>query len=160
METRYTIVDGELRHYGVLGMKWGIRKARKAGVEYAYKSHGQKKYIKKVSKLEKKGKTGKSLEKAQKKLDTFKQRDRNRLDYVKSTGVGRSIAKGIIMGPFGSGSYNRLRAAGHGRVTSALISNVVVSTFSLPVNLLLTRGSEFKSANVQRRAIENFKRGD
>ena len=87
VETRYTIVDGELRHYGVLGMKWGIRKARKAGVEYAYKSHGQKKYIKKVSKLEKKGKTGKSLEKAQKKLDTFTQRDRNRLDYVKSTGV-------------------------------------------------------------------------
>ena len=31
--------DCELYHYGVLGMKWGIRKARKRGMEYQYKSH-------------------------------------------------------------------------------------------------------------------------
>lgn len=25
--TDYVIVDGELKHYGVVGMKWGVRKA-------------------------------------------------------------------------------------------------------------------------------------
>ena len=33
----------ELYHYGVLGMKWGVKRARKNGASYVYKSHGQKK---------------------------------------------------------------------------------------------------------------------
>ena len=41
----------ELYHYGVLGMKWGMRRAYNKGVDYQYKSHAQKKYEKKVEKL-------------------------------------------------------------------------------------------------------------
>lgn len=39
--------QNELYHYGVLGMKWGRRKARKSGGSYKYKSHTTKKYEKK-----------------------------------------------------------------------------------------------------------------
>lgn len=47
-------------HYGVLGMKWGIRRARKNGGTYTYKSHGTKKYAKKAAKYESKGNTEKA----------------------------------------------------------------------------------------------------
>lgn len=82
----YKVYGDELYHYGVLGMKWGIHKARKnaqraekyrsmaaesesvrkakslnkkadkydAKSTYEYKSHGTKKYDKKVNKLTKK----------------------------------------------------------------------------------------------------------
>lgn len=42
--------QNELYHYGVLGMKWGIRKAERRGESYTYKSHGQKKWAKKMDK--------------------------------------------------------------------------------------------------------------
>ena len=48
------MANDELMHYGVLGMKWGMRKAYSKGAPYTYKSHGQKKYEKRVNKLEKK----------------------------------------------------------------------------------------------------------
>ena len=40
-----------LAHYGVLGMKWGIRRAAKKGTTYSYQSHATKKYKKAAAKL-------------------------------------------------------------------------------------------------------------
>ena len=45
----YNYTD-ELYHYGILGMKWGIRRAAKKGTTYTYKSHTTKKYEKKAQK--------------------------------------------------------------------------------------------------------------
>ena len=81
----------ELYHYGVLGMKWGMRRAYNKGVDYQYKSHAQKKYEKKVEKLsskiaskDKKPSFGTKtkLDKAKVKLEKYKGRDKNRQDYM------------------------------------------------------------------------------
>ena len=44
-----------LCHHGVLGMKWGIRRAATKGQTYTYESHGQKKYEKNLNNQIKKG---------------------------------------------------------------------------------------------------------
>ena len=146
--------QNELYHYGVLGMKWGMRRAHSKGTSYTYKSHGQKKYAKKVEKLEAKNAKKdnvsygqqRKLDKAKIKLNTYTQRDKNRQDYAKTTSVGRSVAKTLLMGPLGAGNYNRFRAAGHGRIVSALGSNVVASTLGYPLTALISRSSELRSA--------------
>lgn len=138
--------DDELMHYGVLGMKWGIRRAKKKGVSYTYKSHGQKKYEKKLVKQQSKGADASALNKTKQKLDLYKKRDANRQDYAERTSVGKSVLKGLLMGPIGAGSYNRLRASGKSRIGAALVSNILVSTAGMPIQALATRHAEFKAA--------------
>ena len=137
----------ELYHYGVIGMRWGIHRARKNGSSYTYKSHGQKKYERKLTKLQSsKNPSANTVKRTQNKLETYKKRDLNRQKYAENTTVGKSIVKGLLMGPFGSGNYNRLRAAGHTRLYSAGVSNIVASTLSLPYQVLRSRDDEFTAA--------------
>ena len=138
--------ENELKHYGVLGMKWGQRKADRAGITYTYKSMGQKKYEKKLAKQQKKGASASQIRKTQSKLATFKKRDANRQAYADTTSVGKTIVKGLLLGPFGSGNYNRLRAAGHTRLGAAFASNILTSTLGLPVTLVNSREKEFLSS--------------
>lgn len=126
---KYNDTD-ELYHYGVLGMKWRYHRAAKKGIDYTYKSHGQKKYEKKINKLQNKKQTAriqKKIDKATKKLQLYQERDKNRAEYAKKTNVGKAITKQILLGPIGSGSYSRNRAAGYGRVVSTLASGVITS---------------------------------
>lgn len=114
--------DGELKHYGVIGMKWGQRKAKKAGTSYTYRSHGQKKWEKKLAKA--KGASNKeAVAKAQTKLEFYKQRDENRQSYAQKTNTGKIVVKNLLLGPL-SGSYNRLRATGMGKIPSALVASI------------------------------------
>ena len=141
----------ELYHYGVIGMRWGIRRARRKGTDYTYKSHGQKKYEKKLAKQERKGASEGRKRVTKEKLETYKMRDRNRQDYVETTGIGRSIVKTLLMGPFGAGNYNRLRASGRSRLESAISSNVLSTTLGLPVSVLMSRGAEKSSAVIRKK---------
>nr|DAE20903.1 MAG TPA: hypothetical protein [Siphoviridae sp. ctgBD49] len=115
--------DNELYHYGVLGMKWGIRKARKSGTNYVYKSHGQKKWERKLAKAQKQGT---DTTEATNKLATYKARDRARQNYAAQTKTGHAIVRGILLGPIGAGSYNRARAAG-AKVGDAVVSGILTN---------------------------------
>lgn len=204
---KYNNTD-ELYHYGVIGMRWGVRRARRNGSDYTYKSHGQKKWekksagseardakaaakasnkykkksvdydqkmaeakkagdMKKASKYEakstqnmnkanaaiNKGSSGRTRV-AKEKYETYKLRDKNRQDYVETTGVGRSIVKTALFGPFGNGNYNRFRASGHSRLYSAVGSNIVFSTLGLPVTVLFSRSSEKSAAQMRKRGYD------
>ena len=148
------MANDELMHYGVVGMKWGMRKAYTKGTPYTYKSHGQKKYEKRVNKLEKKIANKDKVSYSQnrkinittKKYENFKNRDMNRQDYAESTSIGKSFCKTLLFGPFGSGNYNRFRASGHGRIVSALGSNYVSSTLGYPLTALISKNSENRQA--------------
>lgn len=144
----------ELYHYGVIGMKWGMHRAKKKGISYTYKSHGQKKFEKKYNKQVNKGINKEKINKTKEKLNLYKTRDKNRQDYAKNTSVGKSFIKTLLLGPIGNGSYSRYRGSGNGRVAAFLKSNIVISTLGAPVSVLLSRGREFKSARIENRSIK------
>lgn len=86
----------ELYHYGVLGMKWGVRRARKNGAEYKYTSHGTKTYAKKAAKYRKKG----DAEKAKRYEEYHKKStelDDKMLDYAKSVRTGKDYVKNMLV---------------------------------------------------------------
>ena len=107
--TFYDTRCNELCHYGVLGMKWGIRKARKNGTTYTYKSHGQKKMEKKLANAERKGK---DTEKIKNSLNNYKRRDKIRQSYVEARSTGRLLATKMIFNLDSAAAYRKARDSG------------------------------------------------
>lgn len=108
-----------LVHYGVLGMKWGVRKDKR----YKYTSMRTKRLTKKAAKATEKGK--KNAGKINEKLKWSKQTDKNLLAYAKKTSVGKALAQNILLGPGGAKSYATMRASGVSRgkaVTSQILT--------------------------------------
>ena len=127
---QYQYYDGvpeysdELKHYGVLGMKWGIRKARKKGVDYAYKSSNTKRYEKKADKYEKKGNTAKAeLNKNRAKRSA--ELDSKMQDSVAKSSAGKTTAKILLNGVFGAKTYEALKASGYNRADSFIATQIV-----------------------------------
>lgn len=146
-----------LQHYGVIGMKWGMRKAEARGEQYNYRSIGQRLKQRKVNKLssklkstinaQKKVKLTNKLAKQTNKLNVLKTRDKNRQQYAKSTSTGAAVARGILLGGFGAGNYNRARAAGGSILTSSMAG--VIGSLSGPLGMAaipVTKIAEFYNA--------------
>jgi hypothetical protein len=140
--------DYELYHYGVKGMKWGVRRAQKYEKKARIARESAKEWDEigkaKADKLRSKGKNDKAdrvLAKyrdnaktdrsdakkyeAKAKQENTKNNFRDaRRDVSKSRSTGAKIATNILAGPFANRTYNSLKAAGASDASAAVVTGV------------------------------------
>lgn len=106
----------ELYHYGVLGMKWGKRKAEQRGTTYTYRSHSTKKYERKAAKA----KNQADAEKYANRAKRSKELDRREQSIAEKTSTGKVFATRLLLtGGVGAKNYQQFQAMGDTKVTAA-----------------------------------------
>lgn len=140
MSYYYNDNPNELYHYGVVGMKWGVRRARKRGEEYTYTSHGTKRYAKKALKARNKGDEAKAQ-----KYERYHKRsvelDRKMQTNALSNSNKRAALKTLINGPFGNKTYEAVRAATGGSKKLSRAAAYVAAQASGPVGASVARAA-------------------
>ena len=135
-----------LAHYGVLGMRWGVRKKRKDSLFFrqsSRKTRGIERYLKKNAESRAKGKAEQydesTLRKDYEKSKAFDKKVQRRV--AGQSGV-KTLAQTFLFGSRGALRYNQLRAAGKNRALSvggAFASNFIrVTGWSPIVNLVVS----------------------
>lgn len=118
MYTSYTdqMQDTYLQHYGVIGMKWGVKRGKRIESQaaatrkkaQAAKSAGKmSKYEKLSSKASKQQAHANKIAKKHNALAGKKQ-----MDYAANQSWGKTIVKTALMGSYGTLKYNQLRTHG------------------------------------------------
>lgn len=120
----------ELYHYGVLGMKWGIHRARRKGTTYSYKSMSTKSYEKKAerARLSEKRNKYEILSKKAKRSQEF---DNKMQSVAESMSAGKTALHVLLTGTFGTKAYAAAKAYGLSEA-SAKASSAVTGILSGP----------------------------
>lgn len=131
--------ENYLAHYGVIGMRWGVRRAGRLSVKAARARRATSKWDAKASAASAKGDTKAASKYAEKaaasKSDAKQYMDKSRAiqnkhiersggkkayDYnVKQSG-GKTVAKSLLLGTYGALRYNEARAKGGSRGEAAV----------------------------------------
>lgn len=103
--------SSEINHYGVLGMKWGVHRAR-VNQKKANKIRKKNGSEEKARKYEDKAKAIRSKHESRSSKETVKR--------VENTSVGKLAVQSAVMGTYGALKYNQARAKGEGRGRAAV----------------------------------------
>jgi hypothetical protein len=113
----------ELKHYGVIGMKWGVRRAKKKGTNYSYKSIDTKYYEQRASKARAKG-NEKRATKFETKAKYSAKLDKGMEQYARKLSTGKTVAASLLNSPWHLKAYATAKAAGADSFSAAAASMV------------------------------------
>ena len=129
--------NNELYHYGVLGMKWGVRRARKNVSKAKNARKSAKEWEEMARYSEQKGNKKKAAKyrsnaaddiadaqrydaKAKKIQQKHERRSGGKkvIDYTQKQSTGKTVVKSMLLGTYGTLRYNEARAKGGSRARS------------------------------------------
>lgn len=125
-------VNEELKHYGVLGMKWGISRSKEVrGVKKAYKKQKRdirynraheydKKYEIKNKQVDSQYKKDLAAAKEKAADRLFRDGDSDRNHRIANMNLGKALLQSFLMGSYGAKKYNQYRSKDQGRLESGV----------------------------------------